>query len=53
LGKKNTISAAEVIPAVKVLKAGEAVGCDEIQSELLKALNRERRLWLICVCQVA
>jgi len=41
LGKENISTAAEVFLAVKKMKAEKAAGCDEIQLEMLKALNRE------------
>ena len=48
LGKENTITAAEV-----TLKGDKGAGYDAIRPEMPKALNRQRVLWLICVCQVA
>jgi len=41
LGKENISTAAEVFLTVKKMKAEKAAGCDEIQLEMLKALNRE------------
>jgi len=38
-GGKNRITAAQVLPVVKILKAGKAEGCDEFRPEMLKALN--------------
>jgi len=49
LGEENAITAIEVFPAVKTLKAA---GCGEIRPEMLKALN-EGMIWLTRVCQVA
>ena len=49
--EKNIISAAEVFLAFKKLKAGNAAWWDEIQLEMLKALNRGV-IWLTRVCQV-
>jgi len=42
---------ADVVIAVKSLNAGKTTGCDEIQPEMLKALNRGI-IWLNRVCQV-
>jgi len=50
---QNNINAVKVFLAVKTRKAGKAAGCDEIQPEMLKALNRQGAVWLACVCQVA
>jgi len=40
-GDEDNITAVEAFPAVKTMKAGKAAICDEIQPEILKALNRE------------
>jgi len=40
LGEVNIITAAEVLLAVKTLKASKAASCDDIRPEMLKALNR-------------
>jgi len=46
LGEEKYITAAEVSLAVRTL---EAAGCDEIQPELLKALNGEVIWQLVCL----
>ena len=51
LGEENPIIAEQVLLAVKTLKDGKATGYDEIQPEVLKALNRIP--WLTHICQVA
>jgi len=52
LEDNNAITVGEVL-AVKKLKDGKAADCDEIQIEMLKALNREAVLSVTCVCQMA
>jgi len=44
----SLITVVEVFPGVKILKARKAVGCDLIQPETFKALNRFFS-WLVCV----
>jgi len=51
LGEENTITAAEVFPTVKSLKAGKAAGCNEIRPEILKVLIQV--FLLARMCQVA
>jgi len=41
LMKDIPITAAEMFLPIKILKAGKAAGCGEIQPEVLKNLNRE------------
>ena len=50
LGEENTITAAKIVLAVKMLNPGIVSGCDEIRTEILAAFNRGD-IWLTRVYQ--
>lgn len=41
------------LPCCQKTVGWEVAGCDEIRTEMSKALNRERVYWLIHMCQLA